>query len=161
MIERHDWVLAGPFRAQLRHLLDASGLPLPHLASVLDVPVQLCARLLVDPTRDTPAPRHLRPLTRISPLAARRLLVHSAGSLRRELNRSVDAAPSAEILGELLAAGHRLTTVHRVSGLSLETLSALLDGTMQTCPARVAAAVRAAAIWAETHPCQQTRLVAA
>ena len=165
MIDSHAWVPAAPFRAQLRHLLDASALPLPHLASVLELPVRLCARLLVEPAEPGPAgraaartdPLRPRPLVRISPITARQLLAVDAITLIQALSRSLDARPTCETVVELLGAGHRLTTLQRVTGLDLPTLAALAEFGVSTCPGRVVAAVRAAATWAETHPATTRR----
>lgn len=163
--DHHAWVPAGPFRAQLRHLLDASGLPLHHLASLLDLPLPICARLLVEPLGVAPggrpgartAPGRPRPLVRISPITARRLLLHDAASLRNELTRASDAGPSCDTVVNLLADGHRLTTLHRITGLRLETLADFAERRVGSCPGWVAAAVRSAAIWAETHPAEHSR----
>jgi|GEM_PF-2650669 len=165
MTDCHDWVPAAPFRAHLRHLLDASGLPLPHLASVLELPVRLCARLLVEPSERGPAGRPAarnnpalpRPLARISPITARQLLAVDAASLLQALSRPLDAQPTCETVVDLLAAGHRLTTVHRVTGLDLPVLAALAEHRITTCPGRVVAAVQAAAAWAESHPADRGR----
>ena len=63
--DRHAWVLAAPFRAHLRHLQTATGLPWDALARAAGVSPALVRHLVFGNNG-----RHLR---RISPLTARRL----------------------------------------------------------------------------------------
>lgn len=113
---RHDWVVAAPFRAHARHLLQVTGLPWPVLALHARVPPSLLATLVG---------RHR--LTRIPPAAAARLLRVDAASLLALSAEWVPAAPSVIRLSELLSAGQDADSLARRCRMTRFQLEALLD----------------------------------
>jgi len=145
------WVAADPFRALVRHLLHASRLPVHHLAVKVGLPTPLCVRLLADP-HDPTAMRGVRPIQRIPRDLAEQLMRTDAVGLCSELDVVLSAHRARAAIRELLADGHRLTTLARVTGLSLEALHGLAAGTTADCTGRVDTALQAARVWAETHP---------
>lgn len=146
------WIDAEPFRALVRHLLESSRLPIPHLAVKLELPLPLCLRLLADPRGRSTGPSSGRPIHRLPPDLAAQLMRTDAISLCAELDATLSAHRARSAARALLAHGHRLSTLHRVTGLSLELLEGLAVGTVRNCSGRVDTALQAARVWAETHP---------
>ncbi|MFW6597041.1 hypothetical protein ACQBAU_06075 [Propionibacteriaceae bacterium Y2011] len=126
-------------------------MPVPHLATLLGLPPATCTNLLLGrPRRDRPTGR--RPLPRISPMVAERLLSHDADSLRDDLAKWRSATTTRQALTGLVAQGHPVTTLATVTGIGTAGLAALLSGRVTTCSGRTALAARAAVVWAEGQP---------
>ena len=68
------WVDAGPFRALLRHLMAVGAMTSDEIAALAGIPARLADRLLNG--------RNGRPLQRICPVTAARLLLVSEWSVR-------------------------------------------------------------------------------
>jgi hypothetical protein len=93
----YAWVPAAPFRAHLHRLRAESGLPWSVIALAAGVPPALVQSLVLG--------RRGRPVRRISPAAASRLLGLDVGLLRKLPRRRVDAAPTTARVRHLLAQG--------------------------------------------------------
>lgn len=96
-VRDHDWVLAAPFRAHLRQLQAASGLPWGVLALAAGVSPALVRHLVL-------GNRGRRP-HRLSPESARRLIGLDGAQLARLGTEWVPAARTTRQLGDLLAGG--------------------------------------------------------
>lgn len=118
------WVLAAPFRAHVRRLLDQTGLPWPVIALTADLPPSLVRSLLFG--------RDGRLRSRLPASAARRLLSLDAERLAGQSRVWVPAGPTASVLAELLSAG---CPPHALAGycrLSEPELVAVLDAPLCT-----------------------------
>lgn len=82
----HDWVLAAPFRAHLRHLQAATGLTWEALAQAADVSPSLVRHLALGDNGRYPR--------RISPLVARQLLELTPATLGRATPAGLPTAPT-------------------------------------------------------------------
>jgi transcriptional regulator with XRE-family HTH domain len=91
------WVDAGPFRAQLRYLMASGSLTLEDVAAVAGISARLADRLLHG--------RDGRPLRRISPDTARRLIQISDQHVRALRRIMVPAASARLQLRRLYRAG--------------------------------------------------------
>ena len=91
------WVDARPFRAQLRYLMASGSLSVEDVAAVAGISARLAERLLHG--------RDGRPLRRISPDTARRLLQVSDQQVRALRRIMVPAAPARLQLQRLHGAG--------------------------------------------------------
>lgn len=129
-----DWIEAAPFRAHLRHLISASGVPWRVIATVADIPPSVLQRLLTG--------RNGRPIRRINPDLARQLLSVSVADLHESRYRPVNAAPVARKLKNLVAAGWTPSDLSSVLGLSQVDLRSVLGG-MGECTELIAIQVNA------------------
>jgi hypothetical protein len=91
------WVDAGPFRAQLRYLMASGALSVEDVAAVAGISARLADRLLYG--------RDGRPLRRISPDTARRLIQISDQHVQALRRTMVPAAPARLQLRRLYRAG--------------------------------------------------------
>jgi hypothetical protein len=91
------WVDAGPFRAQLRYLMASGALSVEDVAAVAGISARLADRLLYG--------RDGRPLRRISPDTARRLIQISDQHVQALRRIMVPAAPARLQLRRLYRAG--------------------------------------------------------
>ena len=91
------WVDAGPFRAQLRYLMASGALSVEDVAAVAGISARLADRLLHG--------RDGRPLRRISPDTARRLIQISDQQVQALRRIMVPAAPARMQLHRLHRAG--------------------------------------------------------
>ncbi|HJV14172.1 MAG TPA: hypothetical protein VJ625_09800 [Propionibacteriaceae bacterium] len=92
-----QWVDAGPFRAQLRYLMASGSLSVEEVAAVTGISASLADRLLHG--------RNGRPLRRISPDTARRLIQVSDQHVRALRRIMVPAVPARLQLCRLYRAG--------------------------------------------------------
>jgi hypothetical protein len=92
-----QWVDAGPFRAQLRYLMASGSLSVDDVAAVTGISARLADRLLHG--------RNGRPVRRISPETARRLIQVSDQHMQALRRIMVPAAPARVQLGRLHRAG--------------------------------------------------------
>ena len=129
------WVDAAPFRAHLRHLMAVSGLPFPCVALLAGISPGFAHRLLHG--------RRGRPLRRISPDTARKLLRVTAAEARAVPGRTVPAHATTLHLRRLVDLGWSLAGLADVLGMPLVDVAALAAGTAPTCTQLVA--LRAAA----------------
>lgn len=111
------WVDAGPFRAHLRHLMAVGSLDVVEVAVVLGLPTGSVRHLLEG--------RAGRPLRRISPWTARRLLLVRPADVRhlRWALTPADAARGA--LGRLRESGWSLEDVASAVGSGVDELTLL------------------------------------
>jgi hypothetical protein len=92
-----QWVDAGPFRAQLRYLMASGSLTVDDVAAVAGISARLAGRLLHG--------RDGRPVRRISPDTARRLIQISDQQVQALRRIMVPAAPARMQLHRLHRAG--------------------------------------------------------
>ena len=92
-----QWVDAGPFRAQLRYLMASGSLSVDDVAAVAGISARLADRLLHG--------RNGRPVRRISPETARRLIQVSDQHVQALRRIMVPAAPARVQLRRLHRAG--------------------------------------------------------
>jgi len=92
-----QWVDAGPFRALLRYLMASGSLSVDDVAAVAGISARLADRLLHG--------RNGRPVRRISPETARRLIQVSDQHVQALRRIMVPAAPARVQLGRLHRAG--------------------------------------------------------
>jgi transcriptional regulator with XRE-family HTH domain len=132
------WVDAGPFRAQLRYLMASGSLTLEDVAAVAGISARLADRLLHG--------RDARPLRRISPDTARRLIQISDQHVRALRRIMVPAAPARLQLRRLYRAGWDDPAIASRVRVAVPELVELACGT-ETCSllltVRLTAAARA------------------
>jgi transcriptional regulator with XRE-family HTH domain len=132
------WVDAGPFRAQLRYLMASGSLTLEDVAAVAGISARLADRLLHG--------RDGRPLRRISPDTARRLIQISDQHVRALRQIMVPAAPARLQLRRLYRAGWDDPAIAGRVRVAVPELVELACGT-ETCSllltVRLTAAARA------------------
>ena len=116
------WVLAAPFRAHVRRLLEQTGLPWPVVALAVGLPPTLVRNLIFG--------RDGRHRSRLPAPAARRLLTLDAERLLGQSRVWVPAGPSAEIVAELLHGGCPPAALARYCRLSEPELIGLLDASL-------------------------------
>jgi hypothetical protein len=133
--EAGTWVEAAPFRAHLRHLMSVSGLGSSSLALLVGVSPRCAHRLLHG--------RDGRPLKRISPEVARKLLLLTPSDARAVQRCTVPASATVRHLRRLQQAGWSEPDLASALGLSHADLIALLTGVSSSCSQLVA--LRAAA----------------
>ena len=119
------WVDAAPFRAQLRHLMAASGLSLPCVALLTGITPRLASRLLHGGGG--------RALRRISPDTARKLLRVTPGEARAVRTRIVPAEATRRHLRRLLGDGWSVAEVAGMLGVSTDVVDDLAWGAATTC----------------------------
>jgi hypothetical protein len=132
------WVDAGPFRAQLRYLMASGSLSVDDVAAVAGISARLADRLLHG--------RDGRPLRRISPDTARRLIQISDQHVRALPRIMVPAAPARLQLRRLYRAGWANLAIAERVGVPAPELAELAAGA-ETCSllltVRLTAAARA------------------
>ncbi|PFG17574.1 hypothetical protein ATK74_2147 [Propionicimonas paludicola] len=115
-------MLAAPFRAHVRRVLDQTGLPWPVIAGAGNLPPTLIRNLLFG--------RDGRHRTRLPATAARALLALDAERLLGQSRIWVPAEPAAVVITELLAAGCSPAALARYCRLSESELIGLLDAAL-------------------------------
>lgn len=133
------WVTAAPFRAHLRHLLDETGLPWRVVAGEAGLPDRVVRSLLHG--------RAGRPLRRIAPHYARRLLRLDASHLSAALRELTPVTAAHAAAHRLLGNGWSAAQIAAAAELTVPEVEALLLGRLNCVPRRVQvlldAAVRA------------------
>ncbi|MET1003894.1 MAG: hypothetical protein ABWX96_00005 [Propionibacteriaceae bacterium] len=129
------WVDAAPFRAHLKHLMAVSHLSSSAVAMLAGVSPRLAYRLLHG--------HGGRPLRRVSPDIARKLLQVTAAEARAVRVRPVPAARTRTNLRKLQAAGWSLPDLALAVGLPESQIEELLSRRERSCTQQVA--LRAAA----------------
>jgi hypothetical protein len=129
------WVEAAPFRAHLRHLMSVSGLGSSSVALLAGISPRCAHRLLYG--------RDGRPLRRISPEVARKLLLLTPADARAVQRCTVPAGATVRHLRRLEQAGWSQTELAAAIGLNLAAVTRLLGGASSSCSQLVA--LRAAA----------------
>ncbi|MVA77353.1 hypothetical protein GC722_15180 [Auraticoccus sp. F435] len=125
----HGWVLAAPFRAHLRHVASATGLPWRALALAAGVEPALVRALLHG--------RAGRPLKRLHPESAARLL-RLGTDTAAQLSQQVAAGPVHALLRDLVAEGAGEAELAAWLQLPRAQVRALADGSATSCTARTA-----------------------
>jgi hypothetical protein len=115
------WVDAAPFRAHVRHLMTAGRLDLDEVAVVLGLPTRTVRHLLHG--------RAGRPVRRISPWTARRLLLVRAAHVRHLRSTLTPADGARRALDRLAAGGWSTGDVAAARGLDVGDLDGLADAT--------------------------------
>lgn len=131
------WVLAAPFRAHVRYVMECSGVPWRVIAAAAAVPAPTVRSLLGGRLGKLPA------------RSATRLLAVTPATLRYARVELVDAAETARYLRALRGRGLTLRTLGRFVGMADFEVAALVDGTPR-CSRLVALHAMAAA---EAHGC--------
>src|SRR5215217_9008074 len=133
-----QWVDAGPFRAQLRYLMASGSLSVDDVAAVAGISARLADRLLHG--------RNGRPVRRISPETARRLIQVSDQHVQALRRIMVPAAPARLQLRRLYRAGWDDHAIAKRVRVAIPELVELACGT-ETCSllltVRLTAAARA------------------
>ncbi|HEX8510659.1 MAG TPA: hypothetical protein VF635_14325 [Propionibacteriaceae bacterium] len=119
------WIEAAPFRAHLRHLMAVSDLSASAVAVLAGISPRCAYRLLHG--------RAGRPLRRISPETARKLLRVSAVDARAVRRRTVPSASTARHLDELLGSGWNEEELARLLGLTHSEVAAIRAQTSRSC----------------------------
>lgn len=120
---RHDWVDARPFRMHSRRLLVETGLGIGELAAYVQVPPRVLRRLV------TPSPR---PLRKLCPVHARRLMAVDLTGLLEALATPVPADPAVLLARRLRAGGLPHRALVAAVGGDRTTLTGLFDGRLGT-----------------------------
>jgi hypothetical protein len=120
-----QWVDAGPFRAQLRYLMASGSLSVEDVAAVTGISARLADRLLHG--------RNGRPLRRISPDTARRLIQVSDQHVQALRRIMVPAVPARLQLGRLYRAGWQNLAIAQRVGVPVPDLVELAAGA-EMCP---------------------------
>lgn len=131
----NEWIDAAPFRSHLRHLMAVGDLSSSAVAVLSGVSPTCAHRLLFG--------RAGRPLRRISPEVARKLLRVTTADVRALQRRKVPAPATARHLDQLLANGWTVDEVAQVLRLQSAEVHGILSGTTRSCSQLVS--VRAAA----------------
>ena len=137
-----QWVDARPFRAQLRYLMASGSLSVDDVAAVAGISARLADRLLHG--------RDGRPLRRISPDTARRLIQISDQQVQALRRVMVPAAPARLQLRRLYRAGLEDPAIAdrvRVTVPELAELAAGADTCSLLLTVRLTAAARAEDSW--------------
>lgn len=134
-----DWIPAAPFRAYVRHLLEAADLPWCALAVLSDVPAAQLRSLLF-------GRRGGRPLRRLHPHTAARLLCLDAGQLRTLRYSRCDAGATRGLLIHLAEHGLSQAELAKTAELSRSDLRLILEGARTDVTHRVAVLVEAHAL---------------
>jgi hypothetical protein len=115
-----SWVDAGPFRAHLRYLMASGSLSVDDVAAVVGISARMADRLLHG--------RNGRPLRRISPDTARRLIQVSDQQVQALRRIMVPAAPARLQLKRLHRAGWGNLAIAERLGLAAPELVELAAG---------------------------------
>ncbi len=124
------WVLAAPFRAHLRYLIDTTGLPWRALALAAGVEPSVVRGLLHG--------RAGRPLKRLDPDSAARLLRLSPATVDQMSRRRVPCEGLLREVAELYADGATVEDLSRWLRLPAPQVRALLAGRATYCSALTA-----------------------
>ena len=133
-----QWVDAGPFRAQLRYLMASGSLSVDDVAAVAGISARLADRLLHG--------RNGRPVRRISPETARRLIQVSDQHVQALRRIMVPAAPARVQLRRLHRAGWEDSAIAErvcVAAAELVELASGADTCSLLLTVRLTAAARA------------------
>ncbi|MFT3971863.1 MAG: hypothetical protein QM695_16705 [Micropruina sp.] len=123
---RHaTWVDAAPFRAHVRHTIEAAAVPWPVVAVAADVSLASVHALL--------AGRAGRTQTTIAPLMAARLLRLDARALHAMRSLRVSGWLTGRRLRDLLTAGSDPVRLARWCQIDLNELILLVEGEPTTC----------------------------
>jgi plasmid maintenance system antidote protein VapI len=122
------WVDAAPFRAQLRHLMTAGGLGSADVATLAGISPRLAGRLLHG--------HRGRPLRRISPDTAQRLIQLTGPSVRSLSYVVVPTGVARLQLRRLERLGWTVSTIAERIGVTTVELDGLVVGA-ETCTARL------------------------
>lgn len=133
---RDQWVDAAPFRAHVRHAVSVADVPWQVLAVVSGVPLPAVRSLLFG--------RSGRPLPRIEPRLATRLLRVSGTHLQALSTLRVGAHDTSELLRDALVAGVEPLRLARWCRLTPTELALLVDGEATACSRLTEALARAA-----------------
>ena len=137
-----QWVDAAPFRAQLRYLMACGSLSVADVAAVAGISARLAHRLLHG--------RDGRPVRRISPETAQRLIQVSDQQVQALRRIMVPAAPARLQLRRLYRAGLEDLAIAEQVRISIHELVELASGA-DTCSllltVRLTAAARAEDRW--------------
>ena len=120
------WLDPAPFRSHVIHLMTTSGLTERELAALCRVSARLVRRLVVG--------RAGRPMRRIDPLSAGRLLAVSALEASVVRVRQVSADNSRALLLTLYSRGRSALSLARITGLSTTEVGRLAAGRVELCP---------------------------
>jgi hypothetical protein len=115
-----QWIDAGPFRAQLRYLMASGSLSVEDVAAVTGISVRLADHLL--------SGRNGRPLRRISPDTARRLIQVSDQHVQGLRRIMVPAVPARLQLCRLYRAGWENLAIAQRVGVPVPDLVELAAG---------------------------------
>lgn len=143
---RPTWVDAAPFRAHVRHAMTVADVPWPAVAVAAGVSVPAVRALL--------GGRAGRPLARIEPRLAARLLRVDARELTVMRSVRVPSTLTAERLRQLLADGLDPLRMARWCRIGPQELTALVDGDAVSCSRLTEALVLAAERLREAGPQQ-------
>jgi hypothetical protein len=141
------WVAAAPFRAHVRHLLEATGLPWRVVAVHADAPERMVASLLFG--------RGDRPLRRIPPDVARRLLSVRISALAALATQSVPVTLARSALTLLRQSGASLSAISHDVGVDAGDLTRILAPNTRFTTRRIelllacAAVERGVAAWSD------------
>jgi hypothetical protein len=135
MSQASPWVDAAPFRAHLRHLMSIGDLSVDEVAQLTGVAPRAAHALLHG--------RDGRPLRRINPETARRLLQVSSADARSLGRRLVPATATVSRLHQLVSAGVSLLEVAHQTRVEAGLLLDLVQGRRSECSHLVAARVGA------------------
>lgn len=123
----HAWVQAAPFRAHVRHLIDATGIPWRAVAIAARVPPASVRTLL--------AGREGRLRPRISRRTAECLMAVRVDDLREARFIPVPAARTGRMLSALRRQGLSWEELAAMLGTDAVTLARIAAGGRRTCPA--------------------------
>jgi transcriptional regulator with XRE-family HTH domain len=143
------WLDAAPFRAYACHLLGASGLTARELAVLLDVSFPLLRRLLGGAGR---------PLRRIDPISAGRLLAVTPRDARCARTRTVPAERAVEAVWSWLQRGRELAELAGLTGADVTQLDQLARGGRAVVPQRLDLRLRAAERALDGLPLSRSRI---
>lgn len=136
--ELGDWVRAEPFRAHLRYLMAATGLPWRALGRLAGAEPHEVQQLLQ-------GGRDGRPVRKIRLSLARRLFALTHDNVRAARRTAVRSDPGVAALTALLEAGWQITELSSRLRLSASVLRALTEGRRGVCSRLVEVRILAAA----------------
>ena len=137
-VELGDWVRAEPFRAQLRHVMAATGLPWRALSRLAGAEPHEVQQLLQ-------GGRDGRQVRKIRLALARRLFALTTDNVLVARRMTVQADLSVAALSSLLASGWTFTELSTRLRMSAAVLRALAEGRRGVCSRLVEARILAAA----------------
>ena len=137
-VELGDWVRAEPFRAQLRHVMAATGLPWRALSRLAGAEPHEVQQLLQ-------GGRDGRPVRKIRLALARRLFALTTDNVLVARRTTVRADLSVAALTALLASGWTFTDLSTRLRMSAGLLRALAEGRRGVCSRLVEVRILAAA----------------
>lgn len=129
-----EWVEAAPFRAHVRFLMAQADVPGSVVAVLARVQPRVVDRLLTGAGH--------RPIRRLSPVVATRLLAVTPGLLRQSRIAEVPAAPVGAALRLLWRSGWSLDALAGMLRTEVSILTDLLHGRLTVCPMLLAVRVQ-------------------